>query len=266
MEQIPANIREAVENDEPISINGFTLFPIQMREYRQFEAAKFALLLRQGSLPVKYAVLPYLQALYAMDYDAVKETGQPMGFTAGLLTMLALSMRFPADALLKQAGMEYSDEEQRLVAAVRFRAGENILRLTPADFDRIRPVIAAQNGLELPDEAENADLVEADNDIAARGSVSVKADYRTLMASVARDQRCRVRDLMDYTIREFTDLKNAIEREKNYTLCKMAEYSGVTFKGGNPCPSWCYDAAEKGTSLISMSTFMAGPGSAAAMK
>lgn len=259
--------REAIDNDEPITIDGFTLYPIKVSEYRLFEAANSALLIRQGSLPVEYAVMNYLQALYAMDHDAVIKTNQTLGFIPAVITMLALAMRFPAGALLKQTRIKVSETDERKLECLLIQAGEMILRLTPATFDKIRPVIAAQNGLELPDETENVDLVEAEMDIAASGNASVKADFRTLLASVARDQHCRRSELMDYTIREFTELKQAIERDKLFMLYQMAELSGaVKFPKGNPCPSWCYDRGQKASSLISMSDFMAGPGSAATMK
>lgn len=265
---LPAEWLDAIDNDEPIQVEGFEFYPIKMRDYRRFEAVKTVLLIRQGSLPVEYAVMNYLSALYAMDHDAAtkSENGAPVGFISGIVTLLALAMRFPVQALLRQTQIEVSGDNTRELLALRMTAGDVMLRLTPALFDRIRPVLAAQNGLELPDEAENIDLVEAEMDIAAQTSADIKVDYRTLIASVARDQRCRQSELMDYTIREFMELKAAIDRDKMFTLCRQAEISGeVKFPKGNPYPSWCFDRKAQG-SMISMQTFMAGPGSVAAQK
>lgn len=258
---------EALENDEPIEIEGLTLYPITMRAYRTFEAAKSALLIRQGSLPVEYAVMSYLCAIYAMDYDAYKETGKPLGFIAQTLVMLSLAMRFPVDALRRNMTYEVDPQDERKLKCLQLRVGENIIRITPSLFDRVRKMIADQNGLELPDESENTDLVEAEMDIAAAAGTNVEFDFRTMLASVARDQRCRRAELLDYTIREFTELRDAIERDKLFTIYRAAEIAGtVKFKNGNPYPSWCYDLKEKTNSLISMSEFMAGPGSVATMK
>lgn len=258
---------EALDNDEPIQIEGFTLYPIQVRHFRIFDAARSSLLIRQGGLPVEYAVMPYLGALYAMDYDARKENGQALGYIRNLVTMLALAMRFPADALLRNSHIKVTEQDDRKLVSIDFQAGETYLRLTPEIFDRIRPILAEQNGMTLPDEAENIDLVEADSDIAAKNSESLKLDFRTLLSSIARDQRCRRSDLMDYTIREFLELRDAIERDKMFTICQMAEYAGdVKFPKGNPYPSWCYDRGGKRSSMISMTEFMAGPGSVASMK
>ena len=266
-ESIAERYAEALDNDEPIEIEGFTLYPITMRDYRRFEAAKPAILIRQGSLPVKYAIMSYLKALYAMDYDAFKEAGMPLGFITGIITMFALSMRFPVDALLKQTKIEVSEQDERDLRCLVFNTGDMYLRLTPETFDRLRPILAAQNGLELPDETENIDLVEAEMDIAAQDSAGVSPDFRSLLASVARDQRRRTSEFLDWTIREFFELRDAIEREKMFTILKMAEYSGnVKFKDGNPCPSWCYDRKEKAGSMIAMSEFMSGPGSVASMR
>lgn len=263
-----ARYSEALENDEPIEIEGITLYPITVREYRQFETAKSSLLIRQGSLPVEYAVMSYLEALYAMDYDAYAETKQTLGFIPRLLYMLSLAMRFPVDALVRSTRFETAPQDERKLRCLEMRLGENLVRVTPSVFDRIRQIIAAQNGMELPDEAENIDLVESEMDIAAASRVSVEYDFRTLLASVARDQRCRRADLMDYTIREFNELKDAIERDKMFTIYRAAELAGtVKFTKGNPYPSWCFDRGGKTNSLIAMSDFMAnGPGSVATMK
>ena len=259
-------IAEAIENDEPVTIDGFTLYPIQVRQYRQFAAVQSALLIRQGSLPVDYAARSYLGALYALDIDAYKDSGQALGLTNGILTILALAMRFPADAFARQTSIHVRDDDERELVSIQIRTGDMILPLTPAVFDRLRPVIAAQNGLELPDETENADLVEAENDISSQGAGSLNIDFDTLLASVARDQHCRRSDLMDYTIREFFALRDAIQRDKMFTLYKMAELNGTKFTKGNPWPSWCYDSKAQSNALISMAQFMAGPGSAATMK
>ena len=258
-------IAEAIENDEPVTIDGFTLYPIQVRQYRQFSAVQSSLLIRQGSLPVEYAARSYLGALHALDFDAYKENGQALGLINGILTILALAMRYPVSAVVRQTTIQVRDDERELVG-MQIQTGDMTLPLTPAVFDRLRPVIAAQNGLELPDETENADLVEAEHDIAAQNAGSLNIDFNALLASVARDQRCRRSELLDYTIREFFALRDAIQRDKMFTLYKMAELNGTKFTKGNPWPSWCYDSKAQTNALISMAQFMAGPGSAANMK
>lgn len=257
---------DALDADAPIEVDGFTIYPILMSEYRTFTAVKNALLVRQSSLPAKYAFVRYLSALYAMDYDADKEKRAVPGFIGGVLRLLALAMRYPADALLRQTIIKTPENNERELISLEIRTGDRFLHLTPAVFDRLRPLLAAQNGLELPDESENPDLVEAENDIAASAGGNLVQDIRTVLASVARDQRLRRSDLLKYTIREFTELRDAIERDKLFMLYKAAELNGAKFTGGNPVPSWCFDARGKANSLIPMAKFMEGPGSAAAMK
>lgn len=47
-------------------------------------------------------------------------------------------------------------------------------------------------------------------------------------------------------MREFENRRKAIERDKKYTLFGQAEMSGmVSFKNGNPYPSWCYDSIDE---------------------
>lgn len=256
---------DALDHDEPIEVGGFIIYPILMSEYRMFMAAKNVLLIRQGSLPAKYAVMRYLSALYAMDRDAAADGLPVPRLIGGVLMMLSLAMRFPADALLRQTTIITSERDDGELVSLDMQLGDRLLRLTPEVFDRLRPLIAAQNGLELPDESENADLVESENDIAASGEVPVSFDARTEIMSVARDQRKRYSEMLSYTIREYTDLKAAIDRDKMFTIYRTAECSGqVKFTHGNPVPSWCYDRKDKANSMIAMKDFMAGPGSIAA--
>lgn len=260
-----ANRRDDLDDEEGIEIDGFTLYPITMKHYTAFLAAKNALLIRQGSLPAEYAVMRYLQALFAMDYDAVKKEQRPLGFLGSLMAFLALALRYPVDAMVRSMKIKTAENDARRLVSIEVRVGEVLLHLTPATFDRMRPVLAEQNGLSLPDEAENIDLVEAEADIAASGASGVVFDPRTEIASVARDQRKRVSELMEYTIREYTELKAAIERDKLFTIYRTAELSGmVKFGKGNPVPSWCYDRKDAHSSMIAMADFMAGPGSVAA--
>ena len=50
---------------------------------------------------------------------------------------------------------------------------------------------------------------------------------------------------MEWNVRDFENRRRAIERELKYRLYAQAEMGGmVTFKHGNPYPSWCFDAAD----------------------
>jgi len=63
-----------------------------------------------------------------------------------------------------------------------------------------------------------------------------------LVASVAYLSHCRETDIYEWTVAEFERRVRAIDRDKLYMIYATAESSGfVTFKSGNPVPSWRYD-------------------------
>ena len=128
--------------------------------------------------------------------------------------------------------------------------------MTAREFSNIiRPLIAEQNGLKLPDESENAELVK-DAELLAKADNDISLDINTddLIASVAYQSGIRERDINEWTVREFENRRKAIQRDKRYQMYGTAELSGmVSFKKGNPAPCWEFDikADECGTMPLS---------------
>ena len=106
----------------------------------------------------------------------------------------------------------------------------------------MRPLIAEQNGIQLPDESFNPEIVEEEQRLSQEGEGKLKFDINTLIASVANASRLRECEIDEWTVVEFERRRQAIEREKQFMLYAQAEMSGmVKFKKGNPCPSWQLD-------------------------
>lgn len=216
---------------------GLELHPITMREYERYQLCKSALLIRQSTLPASYIAMPYLQALYAYD----KDTDFANRLTIKVLNMLAMSMQRPVECL------KVFTTTDGAFAEIRYESCSEVARITAKDFARIRPIIAYQNGDKLPDEAENAELVEAENDISQKQNMKLAYDYETLIASVAYQYRIRPKEILNWTIREFENARRAIDRDKMYMLCTAAEFSGTKWKSGNPAPSWFADKKREGS-------------------
>ena len=139
---------------------------------------------------------------------------------------------------------------------LRITQNGNVVEISTLDFStKIRNLIARQNGIELPDENENADLAKAQQEMGELKGSTIKLDQsiESLISSVAYNSKVSEREIDDWTVREFENRRKAIERDKKYTLYGQAEMSGmVSFKKGNPYPSWCYDSVDETAGTMSM--------------
>ena len=237
------NLQAEVRKGSNISVCGLTFYPILMENYVEFISCKDALVLRQGTLPAKYLAYDFLSATFAYEMDLAKE-GKSLGLFERIVRLLYLSLRIGYDR--EQIGKSILSKDGVLSSLTIKQLG-NIKQITPREFSEfIRPVIAAQNGLELPNEEDNAEIIEAAEQKKAIES-KARFDYRIedLIASVAYQSRITESEINSWTVREFENRKRAIDRDKRYMLYGAAELGGmVTFKKGNPAPSWCYDVLD----------------------
>ena len=250
--QFSKDIIRAVRTSQPIEICGLTLYPITMRDYDEFLICKDALAILHSSLPAQYLAMDFMSALFALALkEAQSEDKQAISpeNTAAfqrVLRLLYLALRIPDEEMSNiERDIIYARKNDALVIdhIIIHQNGKEI-SLTPAIFSsRIRPVLAYQNGIELPDERTNPDLIkEYKKYQKTDDSVTLNANVDDLIASVAYQSHITEAEIIDWTVRQFSYRQRAIERDKRYTLCGQAEMSGfASFKNGNPSPSWCYD-------------------------
>jgi len=246
--------RLRIRRGEPIRECGLDLYPITMDHYEDFIQCKDAVVIRLSSLPVRYVSMDYLSAIFAMEYDALNDARVHGGLFFRLMRLFGLSLRIEMtteqiaeSVFYRMSGGGISIEYMEFTQ-VGADGNPNTARITPFQFSSVlRPLIAAQNQIILPDESENAELVDAyekKREIQQRG-VSLKTDLDDLVSSVALHSGVSDAEIMDWNVRDFENRRRAIERDKRYMLYAQAEMSGmVTFKNGNPYPSWCFDAAD----------------------
>ena len=236
--------RSIIWEDEPIEVNGIVLYPILMRNYQEWLVCKGALTFRLSSLPALYMAMPYLSAIYATDCE--------MGFQTGLMSrifkLLSLSTHMPETDFVPLV----DKENPQNLTAIFCKNPERMFRIEAWQFDAIRQAILDLNGEELPDESENIELVEAERDIAEANAQKLDYDVQTMLASVACAYRIRVKDMADWSVREFDQARSAIDRSRQHLLCAISEVSEktVTFKNGNPVPSWCFDRKKEGSTAL----------------
>lgn len=265
MVDIPLKYKDAVQFYQDIDFEGITLHPIKVRNHRDFQNARPAIDFLQQSLPVRYLSVPLLSAYYQMDYEALENGEQSSGLFARALQFLVLSLDYEpekdmADRIGDLANGIYVDANDRSkLVAVAFEQDGQEKRITPVMFQRMRPVLAAQNGIELESEDANPELVEAERDLSSLRSEGIDFDISHLVSFVSAWSGVKEDDMLDWPILKLTNTGNTFERTFSFLLYGFGAMNGAQFKGGNPVPSPIYPKARSGSdALIAMDQFTNG--------
>ena len=259
--------RESIIKGEAIRECGLDFFPITMEHYEDFIQCKEALVVRQSTLPVKYVSMDYLSAIFAMEVDAMREGNGSGGggMFAKLMHLLGLSLRIDMNNEMLNDNIYYLNTGDRIViermvfTQTDADGEERTAELTPFQFStQVRPLIALQNRIELPDETENVDLVSAyeSKKNLESGGVPVNPDIEDLKSTVAYLSGITDKELLSWTIRDFENRRRTIDRVEKHRSYRQAELGGmVSFKNGNPYPSLFFDPVDDSFGTTSMIDF-----------
>lgn len=265
MNEIPLKIKEEISCYHSVASEGVTLYPIRVREYEMFRKARPAIDFLQQSLPVRYLSMPLLSAYYAMDIENYEKGEPSTGLFARALLFLALSLRYepekpPEDRI---RGLEksilVSGENHSVLKGIEFEQDGEVHKITPIQFQRLRPILAAQNGIRLESDDANPELIEAERDLAELNGPELDADIHSLICSVSALSGTDEAEIYEWPILKLFRRSEAYERMLNYLICGFASSSGATFKGGNPVPSPFYNRVKRDSdALIDMASFTKG--------
>ena len=260
-----SDIMRSAKSGEPIRFKTLYLYPLTVKDYELLWSCESALTIRMATLPVTYAIMRYPEALFAIAIDGkdVVVNGDVVARANDWLRFLMLlcaSLRIPIEQMRNAIGFNVDKNDKRRLAFVTVKqfmeTEENLEALDVSDLLELREIIAKLNGRKLPDESENAELSQADIDIRSQSGIKLDINLDSLLASVARDQRVRIKDLLPWTIYEFELIRSAIERERRFTVYGIGENSGmVKFPKGNPFPSIFFDKPAESSAVISASEF-----------
>lgn len=260
-----ADIMRSAKSGEPIRFKTLYLYPLTVKDYELLWSCESALSIRMATLPVTYAIMRYPEALFAIAIDGkdVVVNGEVVARAndwVRFLMLLCASLRIPLEQMRNAIGFNVDKNDKRRLAFVTVKqfmeTEENLEALDVSDLLELREIIAKLNGRKLPDESENAELAQADVDIRSQSGIRLDINLDSLLASVARDQRIRIKDLLPWTIYEFELIRSAIERERRFTVYGIGENSGmVKFPKGNPFPSIFFDKPAESSAVISASEF-----------
>lgn len=264
--ELSSAIRRAIRRDEPIEVDGITLYPIRVAEYEEFLTARPAIEVMQRTFPVRLLSVPLLQALYTMDLEAVEAGQAPSGLFYRALLFLALALRLgvgeEADARVKKFHVVIDPQDPKRLKGLRCVVnGMEQVEITPVLFQRMRPILAAQNGMELVGDEANPDLVQAERDIAAAKGPKLEVTLEALLSVLCTLTGCEEAEAEEWTVRKLNSRREAVNRVLNFLICGIGESQGTKWKGGNPYPSPFFDRVrEDSPALIAMDKFAGGKG------
>ena len=228
---------ESLFRDNAEEWNGLTVYPVRMRDYPAFLTARGCITAAQQSWPYPWSTVKYLDGLVGM------------GMLPQLAVMLQTVLRLEEDPLPVFPKMKGDKLDALLVLQGKVQA-----EITSNNFGALRELIARQNGLELPDETANLELLEAEKDAGTAGGIRLKPSLEDLIYSVALKAGAAPEEIMGWTVRRFQTAERAADRSAGHLIAAVTLAAGGKFKGGNPYPSWKYDREKQTCAVEPLST------------
>lgn len=265
MDVISSQMRRAIRKYEEIKVDGLTLYPIKVAEYETFLAVRPAIEFMQQSLPMRYMSLPLLSAFYRIDYEAITQGKRAEGMFLRSLVALALSLRLgegeEPENRAKHFRIFCDPKEPSRFKKLQFIMDGEEKEVTAVQFQRLRPIIATQNGVEIYPDDVNPDLVQAERDIIEKNAPKMDVRIDDLISAVAALSGAEEAEIEDWPILKLQNRQRAFKRTMDYMICSIGESQGTKWKGGNPHPSPWFDRAKEGSAgLMPMEEFANGEG------
>lgn len=249
MYEIPSHIRSAIRRYEPVEVGGLTLYPIRVKEYEAFQAASPAIGFMQQTLPVDLLSVPLLDAYYKMDIRAMTSGTEVTNLFYRAVLFLALALRVGEYMSDRERVSRFhpvvdKDDPMRLKCLRVSVNGEETHDITPVQFQRLRPILAAQNGIEMISENANPELVEAERDMAHNGAPEMRIDVDDQISFVAALSHIEETEIDEWPILKMKKRERTWTHLMRYLICGTAEAQGTKWKHGNPYPHPYYERAD----------------------
>ena len=262
MSDIPTKYLKQIRRYEPVETDGMTFYPILVDEYEEYLLARSAIEFMQQALPMSMVNIPILQAYFLLDSQSIKDEKIPTGLMARSVLFLALSLRIGKGLPVeKRIGLfrPRISENGKLKSIMFSPDGEEICEITPSMFQRLRPILAEQNGLTIPEEDANPALVEAEEELAKKKAPNLDMNPESLISSVAALSGVDEKEIYDWPIAKLQSRQRAIHRAIDYIICGIGEAQGTKWKKGNPCPHPFFDRKKEGSAAkVALTEFAGG--------
>ena len=178
-----------IRRDEPIEVCGLTLYPLTMEHYEEFMNMKNVLSIRLSALPVQYMAYDYLNAIFKMDTDhASSGKDTHMTLLSTVLYLFELALRIAPEQMEKSVNVSLT-KDHLIDQIIVMQNGKRVCLKSNEFSKKIRPVMARQNCVELPDESANRDLIEAGiqkREFYAQNEPDIVFDVEKMVSSVKK--------------------------------------------------------------------------------
>ena len=191
MNELPTKYKKQIQKFLPIETEGITLYPVTVEYWEEFRACVPALEFMRQSLPVALLQIPLLDALNQLEIvnsSAEKETGFKFTLFSDTCYALCLALRLgigmERDKVLEKRVRLLPDKDHpENIERIFFIADDgDIYTITPRQYERLRPIIAAQNGVKIPSEDENPELVYADKILRQKKAPNLEEDFAKMVS------------------------------------------------------------------------------------
>ena len=253
MTQLPTKIKKRIDRFLPIDTEGLTLYPVTVEYWEEFRRCIPALEFMRQSLPVALLQIPLLDAFWQLEIaNAASQDGGSGGAEpfSDICCVLCLALRLGHDMERKQM-LEcvypiQSENNPAILDRIIFKREDGFLfSVTPRQFERLRPILAAQNGVKLYPEDENAELIYADKVLRAQKAPKLEDDLADKVAWCAAFCHAEEAEIYDWPILKFNKRCDAVQRSLDYVIFGMGAASGlVKYNDGPPVPSPYYARRE----------------------
>ena len=250
MTKLPERIQKAVNRYLPVSVEGITIYPVLMDEYDEYAQTLPVLEFMPQALPPELARLPILEAFAQIEItsQALLETeqngkrGEAFAPLALCIQILILALRLGQGEKMKQRLSRCRELfSQNGLEKLVFVGNEGeAIEITPRLFQRLWPILAAQNGAEFADENANPEIVLAERQIASNKIPAMIPDPVNRIAWVAYKCGCPEEEIYTWPIAKFNRRAEIIITDTNYLACRIGAMSGMVDydkAGGAPFPS-----------------------------
>lgn len=265
---LPLHIQKAVRRYKVIEVGGLRLYPVKVKDFDDFQLARPALEALQQSFPVALMSVPILQAMYQLDFEAAV-SGQPVtGLFSSAILGLALALRLgeglDAEGRMKQFTIRADkNDPKRLKSLSALLNGEEMIEITPVKYAKLRPIIAAQNGVQQESDDANPELVKAERDLAALNAPKLNVNVEQLISSVATLTNAEEDEIEEWPIRKLQTRGESLRRALDYVVCGVGGAFGGFGKGGNPVPHPFYEREDEASVHMALEDFADGAGTRA---
>lgn len=264
MTRLPTHIMQKIHSYKPIEVDGLTFYPMTVGHYQDFLRARIILEFMQQSLPVAYVGIPLLSAFFMLDTEAIDNGDAPSGLFAETVLLLSKCLRLgdeweTPDETWKRFRVVVDEGNHNKLNAIVFEQDGETKNITPIMFQKIRPILALQNGVEIPDDDANPEIVAAEAVKASLNSVKVDISVEAMVHSIAALSRVDEEEVYTWAIKKLHDRMESYKRIIDYVVCGIGESQGTKWAGGNPAPSpWFNRTEELSSALVSVDSFMGG--------